>query len=493
MPSLNAKDVIAVGIAMAAERIPFLGWTVEYRNRLHARYEQILMRERLATLETGQSEIGRSLTRADWAIHRELEAAFRRAIDAIRSPQSTCDRIRIEVEELYSLRKYNWRPELSEGLLGESNLVDRLRRQPEYLGAKCLRENEEPSRDMFPILLGAGQDLRLVEVPALALEAIMSQASRRISTTAFFHGHDDLWALPMSPPSDRSLIRSPEIEPGSQRAWNPKTSTRTPPPIPNETRRGRQAGDQQAKNHLRMLFCACLPGSFLIGSPRNEIGRWGEQENQVSACLSQGFWIGKYPVQQGEFEAVMGGNPSRFTSGRDAYRRPVDSVTWHEANEFCRRLTAREHLEGRLPRQWEYRLPTEAQWEYACRAGTTTPYCFGQAVGQLPAYAWFGEPKGRGTTHPVGEKRSNRWGIHDMHGNIREWCLDGYKDHLPGGTDPEQKTRVGSALRVVRGGGYCNNAAASRSAARSGRSPEGRFDFVGFRAILAKIDLFEVF
>jgi formylglycine-generating enzyme required for sulfatase activity len=238
---------------------------------------------------------------------------------------------------------------------------------------------------------------------------------------------------------------------------------------------GTQAGQERDDNGLKLKLCWCPPGTFTMGSPAGESGRYSD-ENQVSVTLSRGFWLGKYEVTQGEWQAVMGSNPSGFSSSSS--QAPVETVSWDEATEFCRKLTEQEHQAGRLPADWEYRLPTEAQWEYACRAGSTTRYAFGDSESELDKYAWYYINSGS-KTHSVGEKQPNGWGLHDMYGNVWEWCRDWYSYTLPGGTDAEGPATASD--RVHRGGSWYISAAYCRSAPRGRDSPEDRSDDLGFR------------
>jgi formylglycine-generating enzyme required for sulfatase activity len=156
----------------------------------------------------------------------------------------------------------------------------------------------------------------------------------------------------------------------------------------------------------------------------------------------------------------------------------VEQVSWNDAVEFCRKLTDRERAAGRLPEGYVYTLPTEAQWEYACRAGTTGAY-----AGDLGAMGWYKDNSGS-TTHPVGQKRANAWGLYDMHGNVWEWCLD-WKGDYPSGNVTDPTGPSSGSHRIVRGGSWINAALYARSANRLWFSPGFRRNFLGFRVALA--------
>ena len=216
------------------------------------------------------------------------------------------------------------------------------------------------------------------------------------------------------------------------------------------------------------------PGSFVMGSPR---GGGDDQRPVTRVTLTTAFSLGKTQVTQRSWAAVMGSNPSGF-KGESL---PVENVSWDDAMEFCRKLTTLERSAGSLPKGYVYTLPTEAQWEYACRAGTTGDY-----AGDLQAMAWFAENAGR-TTHAVATKQANAWGLHDMHGNVWEWCADWYADKLPGGSVSDFKGAASGSNRVFRGGGWRNGAAGCRSAIRDRYSPGNRYDNLGFRLALSSV------
>lgn len=197
--------------------------------------------------------------------------------------------------------------------------------------------------------------------------------------------------------------------------------------------------------------------------------------------LSKGFFLSKWEVTQADYVSVMSNNPSSFTGNMN---RPVDSETWFEATNYCGRLTARETAAGRVPAGWVYRLPTEAEWEFACRAGTTNTYYFGNSASNLNLYAWY-VSNSESQTHPVGLKIPNRWGLCDMSGNVWEWCSDWYTNSLPGGNVTDPQGPLTGSDRVLRGGGWNNTAASCSSANRVNDTPSDRSSDVGFRVVLA--------
>jgi formylglycine-generating enzyme required for sulfatase activity len=209
----------------------------------------------------------------------------------------------------------------------------------------------------------------------------------------------------------------------------------------------------------------------------------------VNVVLTDGYWIGKYEVTQSEWKQVMATEPWKESdTAQDGQEFPATCVRWNAATEFCRELTTREREAHRLPNDWDYALPTEAQWEYACRAGTETTFDFGDDESKLGEYAWFKDNSlmaGENYVHRVGQKKPNSWGLHDMHGNALEWCRDVYQEELPGGVDPEV-TR-GSPYRVYRGGSWFVDAPGCRCAFRLFDSPDDRSLDYGFRVVLRPV------
>jgi len=257
---------------------------------------------------------------------------------------------------------------------------------------------------------------------------------------------------------------------------------------------GSKAGEQRVTAGVRL--CWCPAGRFRMGSPRDEPDHRSD-EAQVDVTLSRGFWMGKYEVTQGEWSRIAGAFPHEMEQGAgDDF--PMYWVNYIEAEEFARKLTAVARKIGELPRDWEFRLPTEAQWEYASRAGAVTATSFGNSLGNRQAN-FAGKPYNGGEPGPspgraskVGSYPSNAWGLDDMHGNVYEWCRDWYHRRLPGGTDPDLSgvrgtpNGDGTYSRVRRGGGFGDDGLACRSARRHRYEPERRADHIGFRVVAVR-------
>ncbi len=268
------------------------------------------------------------------------------------------------------------------------------------------------------------------------------------------------------------------------------------------------------RSNMKLVYVA--PGSFMMGSPSNEKHR-NSNEIQHRVMISQGYWIGKYEVTQNEYQEIMDNNPSRFKNGRN----PVEQVSWYDAVEFCKRLTEREHRVGRLPFGYEYRLPTEAEWEYAARGGNKNRGKKYSGSNNIDRIAWHHENSGdsnckyscwkiantlkmnkklkmdttlnnNNRPHKVGTKSCNELGIYDMSGNVWEWCLD-HCDYFTrvitdtyrnGVIDPV--CRKGT-YRVIRGGSWFNFPRFCRVSLRRKLSPSFTFNFQGFRIAVARV------
>jgi len=228
------------------------------------------------------------------------------------------------------------------------------------------------------------------------------------------------------------------------------------------------------------------PNTFTLGSPTDELGRSSDESPQTIVTLSRGFWMAKFLVTQRDYVTVIGSNPSGFPGDLS---RPVETVSWLDATNYCAKLTQQDLAAGRIPPGSHYRLPTEAEWECAARAGTSTRYNYGDDPGAttLSNHAWYAANGGFGT-HPVGQKEPNVWGLYDMEGNVWEWCQDWYGPY-PGGfeTDPQGPDSNQIGVKVIRGGAWDAFDSDCRSARRmsKGVSPFITDFILGFRVVLA--------
>ena len=240
---------------------------------------------------------------------------------------------------------------------------------------------------------------------------------------------------------------------------------------------------KEITNSIGMKLVLIPKGTFMMGSPIEEEGAEND-EKQHQVTIGKDYYLGVTEVTQGQYEKVMGTNPSYFQKRvirkSDSSMYPVEQVSWEDAVEFCKKLSdlPEEKKAGRV-----YRLPTEAEWEYACRAGSKAAYSFGANSKTLGDYAWFGENSGN-QTHPVGEKKANAWGLYDMHGNVWEWCSDWYGVYPKGSVSDPSGPSEGS-IRVDRGGSWAYGAANCRSAYRGWGAPSYRIGNDGFRVALS--------
>jgi len=207
---------------------------------------------------------------------------------------------------------------------------------------------------------------------------------------------------------------------------------------------GPQDGDNTYTNSIGMEFVLIPAGEFMMGSPSNEEDRYDDEGPVHEVTIGNAYYLGKYEVTQEQWVEIMGDNPSKFEGDSN----PVECVSWDDVQEFVKKLNAKEGTD-------KYRLPTEAEWEYACRAGTATTYSFGDDESKLSDYVWYYENAGSKTTHPVGQKNPNPWGLYDMHGNVWEWCQDRWHHSYNGApTDGSAWEADGTSSRVIRGGSW---------------------------------------
>jgi len=243
------------------------------------------------------------------------------------------------------------------------------------------------------------------------------------------------------------------------------------------------------ENSVGMKFVAAPAGAYLLGSPESEPGR-GKDEKQHRVQIDRSFHIGVFEVTQSQYEQVMHAKPSAFAAEgsfrasikeQDTSHYPVESVSWGDAVAFC---TALSNLPAERQANRTYRLPTEAEWEIAARAGGSSPWCFGKDVRQLKRFALYDLSIPAGP-QAVGKLQPNAWGLYDMHGNVWEWCSDKY--HSPehaAATEPTHSAARVDWLRAIRGGGYASRSFHCRSAAREHDPQQVRDADLGFRVVM---------
>ena len=223
-----------------------------------------------------------------------------------------------------------------------------------------------------------------------------------------------------------------------------------------------------AANSIGMRFVPIKPATFTMGE--------GDTAHEVT--LTKPFAMGQFEVTQAQYERVMGNNPSHFKVAQN----PVEMVSWEEAVEFCRKLS---ELSEEQAAGYEYRLPTAAEWEYACRAGTPTTYSFGDDAADLGEYAWYADNSNK-QTQPVGQKKPNPWGLYDMHGNVWEWCQD-WNAAYPTGSVTDPTGPSSGSHRVFRGGSWFYFSDFCRSAYRFRFTPDCRIYYLGFRVLRSSV------
>lgn len=230
------------------------------------------------------------------------------------------------------------------------------------------------------------------------------------------------------------------------------------------------------------------PGAFLMDTPANDPARTTNPLDtqaelpQFPVTLTRGFWMSRFELRQWEYQDIMCGNPSAFRGNLD---NPVESVTWTQAGYYCARLTQRERQAGRLPDDYAYRLPTEAEWEYAARAGTANWFSFGDDLSLLHSYGWYSADSGS-SPHLTGQLLPNPWGLSDMHGNVFEWCWD-WIDTPPAGPVTDFIGQTNGTLHAIRGGAWNSSWVDCRSSWRAGHIPTYANSALGFRVVLAPL------
>lgn len=319
-------------------------------------------------------------------------------------------------------------------------------------------------------LLGRGQRLENKATPGFrrapsALVAMLM--ALKIASRCF----GPLLALALAAGPGQPVRGEPVPAPGDQTIVVAKAPASGAPEHPSTTPAPMKTATIDLGGGVKMEFVLIQPGSFVMGTDEdNDPDSDASPPRRVT--LTQPFYLGKYEVTQEQWEKVLGSNPSHFRGAK----RPVETVSWNACQEFLVKLQERT---GR-----KFALPTEAQWEFACRAGTRTPWSFGDSDAAMGDYAWNRDNSGQ-TTHAVGEKKPNAWGLCDMHGNVAEWCADWYAKHTYARSDATDPAGPSSGdSRVLRGGAWGDDSGYLRCTYRNCNGPDGANDGIGFRCVM---------
>ena len=272
--------------------------------------------------------------------------------------------------------------------------------------------------------------------------------------------------LPVKPPSDLVIARKSRTP----------SNTRIPVALEAKVEARTESEPSEPEAHQDIL------DSDYSWIPSGSLTVWVPYANEARLVeMQEGFWMGQHLVTQEAYSSVMGLNPSHIDDGEGFFREslPVNNVSWLDAVSFCKAMTNLGKRHDHLPKGYEYRLPSEVEWEYACRAGSATDYYFGDDPAELLRHAWFKE-NSKKQIHPVGLKQPNPWGLYDLYGNIREWVGNSFVNTLLGDSEQDE-------FRISRGGGYMKSATECKSSSRSTNSLYHRFRNLGFRVVLAKV------
>ncbi len=385
-------------------------------------------------------------------------------------PPAAVDNIMAEVREALAKHDYSAAASLLE------NIPSALRDQK--LHAECMTKRDRVvelrkvarSKQRFSVIRAAVEELLQLQPNDADVLQWKSQIDKHVAERA---------AKQQAQYSEVFFAEPSAVAVPIQRA--PANSVTLPPAV----KQGTKAGERLAfkLDGIEYAFRWCPAGKFTMGSPASEPGRF-DNEAQVEVELTRGFWLQETEVTQGMWQSVMGTTPWKAQSYvKEGAQIAASYVNWNDAQEFCEKLQASARQANVLPGSGKIVLPSEARWEYACRAGTSTAYSYGNDAGKLGEYAWYrgnAWDKGESYAHEVGVKKANAWGLLDLHGNVWEWCEDYYNKKLPGGRDPV--VTAGSS-RVVRGGSFVRAPLFVRCAYRNFYDPASRDYYIGFRVV----------
>ncbi len=443
---LIAKEILMAG----CKNLPFVGPVIDVVDNIHKSHETLHMQSRLDQIENNLSSFERRMRDlVQGEIETTIAALSRRDLDGADFTS--------HIKHLYHIQQNGWSPALFQGLLERSVHWDELCKNPSHYG-NVLSDRDTLDASKLPIFIDADKT-RVLELTPFALHSLLARQIDESPQTNIVTGAD-VWAF---------VGRD-----GETVGAVPSTATATAGKVSHP--------NTNVTDAIGMEFAWIPPGHFRMGSD-HEFDRKND-ETPHTVHLRKGFFLGVQLVTQEQWTANMGSNPSMFR-GR---MLPVEQVSWYDAIAFCNAQSAHQQRSPYYHIDREnvtilggdgYRLTSEAEWEYACRAGSTGAYCFGDDFQKLGDYAWYAN-NSSGRTHSVGQKKPNAWGLYDMHGHIFEWCWDWYGDYPTGEiTDPHGP--VNGSCRVVRGGTPSIYFGFMRSAARHWILPSRSFGTVGLR------------
>lgn len=324
--------------------------------------------------------------------------------------------------------------------------------------------------------------LKVVTTPQAPVELFLEGRLQKPDGAGVFSiKSSDACKLKVKSPGYHAVEAVLSLKPKEEREWKIELKPIDPPEL----------GKPYVAPDYNLELAWIPAGSFTMGSPRTEPQRLPEEGPPTPVTLTYGFWMGIYEITQAQYKEIMGDNPSALKGDK----RPVESITQAEATLFCKKLTEIEAKMGRLPKNYIYRLPTEAEWEYAARAGSTEAFSFGSSAalnqgnfrGSYPDSERENPSKAQVQTTDVGSFSKNAFGLHDMHGNVSEWGLEAYRARLPGKAVSDPVGPMEGREYVIRGGNFREWADRARSAARRGVFPSARFAEIGMRVVLAPV------
>ncbi|MBV8129251.1 MAG: formylglycine-generating enzyme family protein [Planctomycetaceae bacterium] len=436
-----AEEILMCGL----KSIPVAGKAFEVIDAVLSRHAMLAQGERLEEIELRMSRMDRRL--------RDLvEEEIRMTLQRLGEPALDGPTLTAEIRNLRSIQQQGWEPTLFEGLLQNSSHWNELKSRPQHYG-RVLDAQAMIDPDAIHVLIDAAP-LRVLELTPFAFAALLANQSQGVPG-AEIQATADIWAFPTSKALISSIgLKLVRIEPGSFQMGTTKEQI-----------------DQ-----------------LLQPFPDSKRERFDDEQPQHRVKITRPFFLGTHPVTQGQFEAIMGSNPSHFKGSDDL---PVENVSWLDAVSFCNKMSEKDkrtpfyRINGTDVADVGgngYRLPTEAEWEYACRAGMAGLFPWGDDIGKQGEHAWFSD-NSDGETHPVGQKRPNAWGLYDMLGNVWEWCADWYDEKYFASSPSVAVDPLGppkASYRVIRGGSWYD-ARGCRPACRDRNTPENRDYDLGFR------------